>query len=133
MNSGRYTKPQDTGIIFSYFLEHNNGPLPENCTSPQYQAATVAGFELDEKKEADKCSVSICGEIVLIHNVAYCSDTDEPVIIGKKFKTRRDFYETPSESPVVDEHVVRLKNHVNRPTYCFSITYCNKIDFVWVR
>lgn len=91
--------------LFKLEHEYNNGILILGTKSPQYKIANFHHFKLTLNKNNSCCKI-ICGSIVEIFNIAYCSLLEKPVIIGKKYKCIRNFYDNPCFSSLIGIHYI---------------------------
>ncbi|XP_051168513.1 uncharacterized protein LOC127286199 [Leptopilina boulardi] len=105
-NSAKLTKSQVNEIKINENSQHCNGPLLEGCSSPEYHELTIRGFRLDVLKVRDSCFGLSNEDIILISNIAHHADSNETVVIGKKFQTIRNLYSKPCESSFLNEFIV---------------------------
>lgn len=78
-------------------LPHFDGPLLPSCTGPQHKIHLFPSFQI-RTTQPDNCCGSVNGDIIIIHNIAYCSKLNTKVVIGKQFKNKNDFYSIPCNS-----------------------------------
>lgn len=77
---------------------HNKGPLIQNTTSPQYNKLLFYNFKFKTQIDADSYFCSNKNEIVKLINIAYSKNTDQVILIGKKFDSMQNFYDEPIKS-----------------------------------
>lgn len=87
-------KPQD--IFPKLFSPHNAGPMLPGC-GRQYRGAVLPLFKITNKIP-DNCCGTSDGAIIQVENVAFSNDLQIPVVIGRKFINKYDFYNVPIES-----------------------------------
>ncbi|XP_071652770.1 uncharacterized protein [Temnothorax longispinosus] len=83
---------------------HFNGPLI-NCHNYNQFAKIVFEKFLLTNKEPDNCCCLLDGSIVTILNFA--SNNENIIVIGKKYKTPKDFYTEPCKSSKLNIYKVR--------------------------
>jgi len=93
------------GEMFTLQHEYNNGILIPGTTNPQYRIVKFDNFKLTLNKN-NSCCEMICGSIVEIFNLTYCLLLEKHVIIGKKYKYIRNFYDNPCPSSLIGIHFV---------------------------
>ncbi|CAH0558841.1 unnamed protein product [Brassicogethes aeneus] len=76
---------------------HNDGVLVNNCGGPQYKTAKFIDFSISINKK-DCCCVLKNNIIITAENFAFCSSTNEFVVVGRCFETVQDFYDQPCNS-----------------------------------
>lgn len=84
--------------------EHENGPLLQNCTSPQYSVIRLKSFTLSTTRKKDSCCLMEDSTIVRIVNICCIENpiaTKQLVIIGQEFVGLTDLYEVPCRSSVL--------------------------------
>lgn len=95
---------------------HVEGPLPENCSNPQYKVIQSSNFTIRTHGNADSCCVLKNGDIIDVQNIAVCRETREFVIIGRQLTAREDFYTIPCPSSLLGIHKVKRNTCVERLT-----------------
>lgn len=88
---------------FPQSSSHNNGPLLVFCSNPQYHNVIFSDFTISALSTADRYCGTEKGEIIQVHNIAYCKENKSMVVIGKKFLDMTDFYSisSPDSTPIV--------------------------------
>lgn len=90
---------------------HNQGPLIENITcGPQLSTLKIKNFTIKLKVPADKFIMTYKGDIVSVVNIVHLTETNEQVIIGYKFLSKRPFYEKPLKSTKLHTYIVQNKS-----------------------
>jgi len=88
--------------------KHDNGPLDQFLYTSQWETIVFPNFTLKIKNSDNCCSLNN-GDIVLIKNFA--SNDKNTVIIGNKYKSKKDFYNEPCKSS--DLGIYLVENVVN--------------------
>ncbi|KYN00716.1 hypothetical protein ALC62_08503 [Cyphomyrmex costatus] len=88
-------KVQDD-IFPKLFFPHNAGPVLSGCRR-QYRGAILPLFKITNKVP-DNCCGTDSGVIIQVENVAFSDNLHVPVIIGREFVNKCDFYNAPIES-----------------------------------
>ncbi|KYN18622.1 hypothetical protein ALC57_09060 [Trachymyrmex cornetzi] len=88
-------KPRDH-IFHKLFSPHNAGPVLSGCRR-QYRDAALSLFKITNNAP-DNCCGTADGEIIQVANIAFSDHLQFPVVIGKKFVSKRDFYNVPIEN-----------------------------------
>ncbi|EZA56037.1 hypothetical protein X777_04040 [Ooceraea biroi] len=81
---------------------HCNGPLLSLSSSPQYKSVECMSFKVDANSKANDCCELQDNTILLLRNIAYCTESKELVIIGNQFECKENYYNTPCDSSVLD-------------------------------
>lgn len=76
--------------------QHNNGPLPLSCHSPQYERITFNGLTLIANNLKNGCCLTQNGSFVIIKNFAYQSKN--LCFVGNQFLVRTELYDYPCKS-----------------------------------
>lgn len=90
--------------------EHFNGPLINNCTSPQYRKLKTINYCLNILKVADRFVELDDSSIVEILNFA--SYQNKIFLIGIKYIPHKDFYSKPCFSSLFDIKFITKYNNV---------------------
>lgn len=85
-------KPQDH-VFPKLFFPHNAGP---GCRR-QYRGAALPLFKITNNAP-DNCCGTADGVIIQVANVAFSDHLQVPIIVGREFVNKRDFYNVPIES-----------------------------------
>ncbi|KYN02500.1 hypothetical protein ALC62_06675 [Cyphomyrmex costatus] len=84
---------------------HYDGPLLPNCHNPQYKVVKFNGMTFKAGTLTDSCCGLNCGAIVCIKNVA-CTKRNIYVIIGHEFLEKKDLFDVPCSSSLLDIYSV---------------------------
>lgn len=76
---------------------HNNGPLQPNCINPQYKTLDLKHFKINIYPP-NNCCVTKSGDIIFVENICCLKNSNEYIIVGRKFLRRKDFYSIPCKS-----------------------------------
>lgn len=89
-------------IEFSLNIEsiHTDGPLLFGCIDPQYKVIKSSSMSLRARSCADSCCSLNDRTIILIQNIAYCSQRKIPVIIGNEFLRKENLFSVPCDSAI---------------------------------
>ncbi|KYN18354.1 hypothetical protein ALC57_09336, partial [Trachymyrmex cornetzi] len=113
-------------------LPHNSGPLLPGCTR-QYRGVALPNFKVINESP-NNCCGNTSGSIIQIENIAFSEYLQIPVVIGREFIDKRDFYTVPSEiSRVGVFKVKKLSNLKIWPLSEITIKYVKlpyKNDYV---
>lgn len=90
-------------------MEHFNGPLINDCTSPQYKKVQTQHYCLDISKPADRFVELQNNIIVEIKNFAFSKNS--LCIIGCKYTKRNNFYSKPCSSSLFDIQYIKNENN----------------------
>lgn len=91
-----------------WFIEHNEGPLLNNCHPPQFRKFKTKDFSLNVARVADRFVELHDSTIVDIRNFACRNNTY--VLIGYRYKRFQDFFTKPCPSSVLDINCVKKEN-----------------------
>lgn len=91
---------------FSFLQPHNTQLLVKGCTPPEFKMAVTKFFKLSVNIN-DSCCTLKDKSIIEIKNFAFAPDTDQHVVIGKKYKERYNFFEKPCLSSFINIYFVR--------------------------
>ncbi|XP_022180891.1 uncharacterized protein LOC111041045 [Myzus persicae] len=98
------TKPKTYIILGS----HNRGPLVDNITiNPQYSTLVKDNFKIKSKIDAESYFCTNNNDIIKLVNIAHLKETGEAVLIGKKFIQKKDFYNQPIRSSLLNIYEVQ--------------------------
>lgn len=78
------------------FSPHNAGPVLPGCIR-QYRGAILPLFRITNKTP-DNCCGTANGAIIQVENIAFSDYLQVPVVIGREFVNKYDFYNVPIES-----------------------------------
>nr|XP_054920975.1 uncharacterized protein LOC126518484 [Dermacentor andersoni] len=81
---------------FELIRPQDTGPLPPDCTGPEFGAARCGTFLLSGST-GNNC-VMLDGHIILVQKFCYLKSSNEICIVGQEFNHREDFYTSPFES-----------------------------------
>lgn len=101
-----------------------NGILVDGCVDPQYKEVVFQEYVLLSNDKANSCCRLRQGNIVFIENIAFNTERNEFVVIGKEYQTKYDFYQIPCSSSMLDIYVV--DNLSERKWWCIS-DICKKL------
>lgn len=73
--------------------EHTNGPLLTNLIGPQYSTVHLKDMVIKTTKAADCYVLTISNDVVKVINIAHLKDINIAVLIGKKFLSKKPYYE----------------------------------------
>lgn len=79
-----------------FYNPHNTGPLLPSCTR-QYRGVVLPKFKITNQS-SNNCCGTAAGNVIQIKNIAFCESLKVPVVIGREFLNKCDFYTIPSES-----------------------------------
>lgn len=86
---------------------HIEGPLPKNCSNPQYKVIKSSKFTIRTTGNADSCCILKNDDIFDIQNIASCRETRELMIIGKQLTSKDDFFTIPCPSSVIGIYKIK--------------------------
>lgn len=89
-------------VTFSY--RHRSGPVVQNCRGIQYRKAALHGSWTLQTKEPDNCVFLKDLSVVEICNFVKQGETK--IVIGRKFRSKRDYYKSPLPSSRIYEYEV---------------------------
>lgn len=90
-------------------MEHFDGPLINNCTSPQYRKAQIDNYYLNILKIADRFVELKTNVIVEIKNFA--SYKNSVYLIGYRYSKQEHFYSKPYSSSLLNiQYIKKDKN-----------------------
>lgn len=113
--------PQDH-VFPKLFSPHNAGPVLPGCRS-QYHGAGLPLFKITNNAP-DNCCGTADGVIIQVANIAFSDHLQIPVVIGREFLSKRDFYNVPIESSRVGIFKVKqLSNLKAWPLSQITIKY----------
>lgn len=92
-----------------YSIEHNNGPLLKNCTSPQYKKMTTAKYSIDISRVADRFVQLRDEKIVEVKN--FCHHENVTILLGYEYDRCQDFYTKPCSSTLFDIFYIQKSNN----------------------
>lgn len=104
-----------------YSIEHNKGPLIEDCTSPQYKKYETINYCIHVSKEADRFIELKDKTIVEVKN--FCCYENFKILLGYEYKRHKDFYTKPCSSALFDIQYIRK---VDSSFKMWPITHINK-------
>lgn len=90
-------------------MEHFNGPLTNNCTSPQYRRIQTNNYCLDISKVADRFVELKNNIIVEIKNFASCENFI--CLLGYTYSKQDNFYSKPCSSSLFNVQYIKNKNY----------------------
>lgn len=79
-----------------FFYPHKTGPVLPGCTR-QYRRVALSKCKLINKSPNNCCGTT-AGTIIQIENIVFSEHLQVPVVIGKKFINKCNFYSIPFES-----------------------------------
>lgn len=91
-------------------IEHFNGPLINNCTSPQYRLAQTNHYCLDISKTGDRFVELKNNLIIEIKNIASCKNS--VYLIGHRYSKQNSFYLKPCSSSLFDIQYIKKENNL---------------------
>lgn len=91
---------------------HNTGPLLPTCTR-QYRGVVLPKFKLTNQSPNNCCGTAT-GTIIQIENIAFCEYLQVPIVIGREFINKRDFYTVPCESSRVGVFKVKKLSNLKK-------------------
>jgi len=114
---------------------HYDGPLLPHTRNPQYKAIECNYFKLDANNIANDCCGLEDNAIILITNIAHCTETGGLMILGYEFKCKQNFYNVPCDSSFFYIYKVsQLSNLKKWPLSAVNIKYakfpCGNDEFV---
>lgn len=103
------------------FLSHECGPLLKNICGSQFKKFTTNNTKLNISNNSDCYILTKSGDVIKCFNFVN-TPNGNVVIIGKTFKEKHSFYQTPDDSSVFDINIVKnlSKN--------FTCLYSSEID-----
>lgn len=82
---------------------HFTGPLPDNCSNPQFKKLISSEFVINISSESDNCCQLIDKTVVFVKNIATSSNSNKTVIIvGNAFKIKEDLFDKPCKSSLLN-------------------------------
>ncbi|KYN17532.1 hypothetical protein ALC57_10181 [Trachymyrmex cornetzi] len=90
--------------------EHFNGPLINDCTSPQYMQAQTNHYCLDISKLSDRFVELKNNLIIEVKNIASCKNS--VWLIGHRYSKRDSFYSKPCLSSLFDIQYIEKENNL---------------------
>ena len=85
-------------VPFNFQCKNKNRPFTDNSCEPQFTGWKMKNFILKLNK-ADSCIKTKNGDIVLIENIVTSKlNSDDILIIGRKFNKLTDFFDNPCSS-----------------------------------
>lgn len=94
------TKKRQENQFPKFFYPHHNGPMLPGC-SRQYRGVALPKFKIINQSP-NNCCGTIAGTIIQIENIVFSERLQIPVVIGREFVNKCDFYTIPSESSRVE-------------------------------
>lgn len=88
-----------------FLMEHCNGPLINNCTSPQYKKVQTDNYCLNISNIADRFVELTNNTIIEIRNFAHCGDSI--CLIGYNYSKQDSFYHKPCSSSLFDIQFIK--------------------------
>jgi len=85
---------------------HLDGPLPADCSNPQFCRFQMAENILMETSEPNNCCQMQDGSIVIVRNFSYSRTGKQMVVVGQKFLSVKDLYKYPLPSSKLGIHFV---------------------------
>lgn len=83
-----------------------NDVVPDGCKNPLYKKAVCRNFTLSINDYANNCCGLEDGSNVIIQQIVWHIQMNDFVIIGKKFLRKRNVYNTPCTSNLLDTYIV---------------------------
>ncbi|XP_046408227.1 uncharacterized protein LOC124172778 isoform X2 [Ischnura elegans] len=105
LNHVRGLMAKRADIVFGF--EHNDGPLPQGCTNPQYHRMECQGYTVMASKLGDNCCQTVGGSIVLVKNFVFSQVHGCQVMIGQEFLVKQDFFVSPCKSSLLGIHICK--------------------------
>jgi hypothetical protein len=96
---------KDDDASTKFLMEHYNGPLVNNCTSPQYKKLQTDNYCLNISNIADRFVELTNNTIIEIKNFAHCGDS--VCLIGYKYSKQDSFYYKPCSSCLFDIQFIK--------------------------
>ncbi|XP_029170305.1 uncharacterized protein LOC114939993 [Nylanderia fulva] len=90
-------------------IEHFNGPLTKNCTSPQYRRLQTNNYYLNISNNADKFVELKNNVIVKIKNFAFCENAI--CLLGYTYNKHDNFYSKPCSSSLFNVQYIKKENN----------------------
>lgn len=94
------TKQSQDNQFPKFCFPHNNGPVLSDCTR-QYNGVALPNFKI-LNRSPNNCCGTAAGDIILVENIAFCKQSQIPIIIGREFLNKYNFYteipRVPAES-----------------------------------
>lgn len=117
--------PRSISAEPQYKMSHNNGPLIESCSNPQYKVVNFSSFSLKASKPNCFCSVSD-GNIVSISNICFSDTHQEMVLVGRKYMYKGNFYVKPLPSSSLGIFLVKSELSAELEIWPIS-SVCHKL------
>lgn len=116
-----YSTDQDSQFP-KFFYPHHTDPVLSDCTR-QYRGVALTKFKIINQSPNNCCGTT-AGTIIQIENIAFSKRLQIPIVIGREFINKRDFYTIPSESSRVGVFKVsKLSNLKKWPLSEITIKY----------
>lgn len=98
---GRLTKINEQNSEDQFKNIHNDGPLREDCSSPQYKILSKKYFIIKIKSLSD-CYIGYFEDqkiiVMKVENICYHPNSNKHVFLGRIFNTTKPFYTKPINS-----------------------------------
>lgn len=100
-----FIKEEKLSAKFQFEQCHKNGPLPENCSNPQYKVARNEKIIVSSGVR-DNCLKMVNGSIVRVENICYSEKQEKIVIVGREYSKVSSIYKKPYNSFLVNSYMV---------------------------
>lgn len=84
------TEKRQNNQFPQFFYPHNTGPLLPACTR-QYRGVALPKFKITNRSP-NNCCGTVAGNVIQVENIAFCECLQVPVVIGREFIDKCDFY-----------------------------------------
>lgn len=118
---------------FKLKMQYHSGTLIDGCVGPQYQKVLFNDFTLTISKP-NNCCILADNKIILVENIAFSNNI--PVILGRNFFNKVNFYTQPCSSSLIGIFKVNKLSHLKRwdlnlvKKKCVSIKLKKSDEFV---
>lgn len=79
---------------------HCSGPLPVNCSGPQFKTLSFSDFVI-KTVSPNNCCATTNNDIVMVENICFSKELQSSVIVGRKFLVKNNFFTVPCESSTI--------------------------------
>ena len=109
--------PRNNIEVYQYNLLHQKGPLPPECSGPEYKEVLFKTFKIKCTTGENVCLLNN-NKAILVEN--FCKLGEKIVAVGRKFKNQSPMFDKPCDSSILNMYEVYVPNTSSLRCYDLS-------------